>query len=117
MWSRGLTWAASWGTCEWRATSRWTSHWFEADGQGRGQRVNLEVLVEERSAEQALRMLLPCIVPGIDFEIRVFQGKPDPLKRLPIMLRKYVTWIAQKNTSRVVLVGRDDDDCLELKAR
>lgn len=78
--------------------------------------MNLEVLVEERSAEQALRELLPRIVPGIDFELRVFQGKSDLLKRLPSRLKGYATWIAHANTSLVVLVDRDDDDCLTLKA-
>ncbi len=77
--------------------------------------MNLEVIVEERSAEQALRILLPRIVPGIDFEIRVFQGKSDLLKRLPNRLKGYATWIAQANATLVVLVDRDDDDCLALK--
>lgn len=37
----------------------------------------LEILVEELSAEFALRSILPKIVPGEVFEIRVFRGKPD----------------------------------------
>ncbi len=78
--------------------------------------MNLEVLVEERSAEQALRLLLPRIVPNVDFEVRVFQGKTDLLKRLPDRLKGYSTWITQRDTCLVVLVDRDDDDCLTLKA-
>lgn len=78
--------------------------------------MNLEILVEERSAEQALRILLPRIVPNSDFEVRVFQGKTDLLKKLPDRLNGYATWITQAGTCLVVLVDRDDDDCLTLKA-
>lgn len=78
--------------------------------------MNLEVLVEERSAEQALRVLLPRIVPDASFEVRVFQGKVDLLKRLPDRLKGYSTWIARADTCLVVLIDRDDDDCLKLKA-
>ncbi len=78
--------------------------------------MNLEILVEERSAERALGVLLPRIVPGIAFEIRVFQGKKDLLKRLPDRLKGYATWITRADTCLVVLVDRDNDDCLTLKA-
>lgn len=78
--------------------------------------MNLEVLVEERSAEQALRVLLPRTVPNADFEVRVFQGKTDLLRRLPDRLKGYATWITRADTCLVVLVDRDDDDCLTLKA-
>ncbi|MGH3941841.1 MAG: DUF4276 family protein [Pseudonocardiaceae bacterium] len=78
--------------------------------------MNLEILVEERSAEHALRALLPRIVPGLDFEIRVFQGKADLLKKLPDRLKGYAAWITQADTCLIVLVDRDDDDdCLRLK--
>jgi hypothetical protein len=78
--------------------------------------VNLEILVEERSAESALEVLLPRIVPGAEFEIRVFRGKPDLLKKLPDRLKGYAAWITRAGTYLVVLVDRDDDDCLALKA-
>ncbi len=78
--------------------------------------MNLEILVEERSAEHALRALLPRIVSRVDFEIRVFQGKPDLLKKLPDRLKGYAGWIARADTCLVVLVDRDNDDCLRLKA-
>lgn len=78
--------------------------------------MNLEVLVEERSAEHALRVLLPRIVPNADFEVRVFQGKVDLLKKLPDRLKGYASWITRADTCLVVLVDRDDDDCLKLKA-
>lgn len=78
--------------------------------------MNLEILVEERSAERALGVLLPRIVPDIDFEIRVFRGKTDLLKKLPHRLKGYTDWITQADTCLVVLVDRDDDECLALKA-
>jgi Domain of unknown function (DUF4276) len=78
--------------------------------------VNLEILVEERSAESALEVLLPRVVPGIDFEIRVFRGKADLLKKLPDRLKGYAAWITRVDTYLVVLVDRDDDDCRVLKA-
>lgn len=78
--------------------------------------MNLEILVEERSAERALGVLLPSIVPGVDFEIRVFRGKTDLLKKLPDRLKGYASWITQADACLVVLVDRDDDDCLTLKA-
>jgi hypothetical protein len=80
--------------------------------------VRLEVLVEERSAETALNILLPKIL-GSDaiFQIRVFQGKHDLLSRLPARLAGYSTWVHSGQTRIVVLVDRDDDDCRELKQR
>lgn len=63
--------------------------------------MNLEILVEERSA--------------VEFEVRVFQGKPDLMKKLPRRLKGYSTWITHADTCLVVLVDRDNDDCLILK--
>ncbi len=51
--------------------------------------MNLEILVEEYSAESALILLLPRIVPGVEFEVRVFRGKLDLLKKLPNRLKGY----------------------------
>lgn len=81
------------------------------------QRVNLEVLVEEPSTERALRCLLPKIVPGVPFEIRDFRGKDRLLVELPKRLRGYQSWIDGTATRVVVVVDRDDDDCVELKRR
>lgn len=77
--------------------------------------MKLEILVEERSAERALGGLLPRIVPSVDFEIRVFRGKTDLLKKLSDRLKGYAAWITRADTYLVVLVDRDDD-CLALKA-
>lgn len=78
--------------------------------------MNPEILVEELSAERALGVLLPRIIPGIDFGIHVFRGKTDLLKKLPHRLKGYSDWITREDTYLVVLVDRDDDDCLALKA-
>jgi hypothetical protein len=77
----------------------------------------LEVLVEERSAEAALRVLLPRIVPGVPFRIYAFQGKRDLLSNLPYRLRDYARYIATADVRVVVLLDRDDDDCAALKER
>ena len=76
---------------------------------------NLEVLVEEYSAEVALEHLLPKILPvGIDFNIRHFRGKPDLLKQLPRRLKGYRSWIPD-DWRILVLCDRDNEDCYELK--
>ena len=77
--------------------------------------MHLEVLVEERSAEAALRQILPRIAPAVSFEIRIFGGKPDLLVQLPKRLRAYHKWIPE-DLRVVVLVDADSDDCGELKA-
>ncbi|MFC9253539.1 DUF4276 family protein [Amycolatopsis thailandensis] len=79
--------------------------------------VNLVVLVEERSADEALRALLPKITPGVVFQIAPFDGKGDLLRKLPHRFREYAHYWTAVDLRVVVLVDRDDDDCLELKAR
>lgn len=76
----------------------------------------LIVLVEEPSMEVALEQLLPKMLAGAQFEIRRFQCKDDLLKNLPARLRGYRTWLPQ-GWAILVLVDRDDDDCLALKQR
>jgi Domain of unknown function (DUF4276) len=74
------------------------------------------VLVEEPSMEEALQRLLPKMLkPGVSAEIRQFQCKDDLLKQLPQRLAAYAQWLP--DTAKVlVIVDRDDDDCLQLKA-
>lgn len=74
----------------------------------------LIVLVEEPSMEAVLDHLLPKMLPETDFEIRRFQCKDDLLKNLPSRLRGYSAWLPESWVI-LVLVDRDDDDCLELK--
>jgi hypothetical protein len=80
--------------------------------------VRLEVLVEEESAERLLRELVPRIVPEVGFEIRTFQGKPALLRELPKRMQGYAQVRKFEPGLKVlILVDRDDDDCLRLKAR
>lgn len=76
---------------------------------------HIEFLVEESSTEAFLRALLPRILPAsCTFDVHPFQGKDDLLKKLLGRLRGYATWLP--DTWRiVVLVDRDDDDCVQLK--
>lgn len=76
----------------------------------------LIALVEEHSMAVALEGLLPQVLRGAEFEIRPFQCKDDLLKRLPERLRGYAHWLPQE-CAILVLVDRDDDDCLVLKQR
>lgn len=77
----------------------------------------LEVLVEEQSAEVALKILLPKIAPGVEANIRTFQGKQAMLRKLPGRFAGYKQQVKYSNVKIVVLVDRDSDDCHELKTR
>lgn len=67
--------------------------------------------------EAFLHALLPRMLPtGRTFVVHPFQGKPDLLGRLPDRLRGYASWLPD-DWRIVVVVDRDDDDCLELKAQ
>ncbi len=76
----------------------------------------LIVFVEEPSMEATVEHLLPKLMNDVDFEIRRFQCKDDLLKNLPDRLFGYSTWLP-KNWAILVLVDRDDDDCLALKQK
>ena len=109
------------GTCGWRGTSRSvTLSLLRANLRGRS--VHLEFLVEEQSAEVALRILVPKIVgQTITFDLHPFQGKHDLMRGLPARLRAYArwvqpTWIQAGGTGIVVLIDEDRQDCKRLKA-
>lgn len=81
--------------------------------------IQLEVLVEEASAEEALRHLLPRLLQG-RARARVINlgSKYKLLKVLEDRLRAYQERINKGEDLRImVLVDRDDDDCVQLKAR
>lgn len=65
--------------------------------------------------EALLRAVLPRFVPGLSFEVFPFLSKDDLLKKLPQRLRGYSGWFPDDRCVLVV-VDRDDDDCLKLKA-
>ena len=75
----------------------------------------LIVFVEEDSMEAALEHLLPKLLGDIEFQIIRFQCKDDLLKNAPARLKGYAAWLPE-NWRILVLVDRDDDDCLVLKA-
>lgn len=79
--------------------------------------MHLEVLVEEPSAEIALRILIPKIVgENTTFRIHPFQGKQDLVKNLLGRLRGYRRWLPS-DWRVVVLIDEDREDCLTLKSR
>jgi len=75
---------------------------------------HVEVLVEEPSAEAALRILLPRILGAVSFEVYQHTCKHELMKRLPQRLRGYASWLPD-DWRIVVVVDRDDDDCAVLK--
>lgn len=77
---------------------------------------HVEVLVEEPSAEAALRILLPKMLGDASFAVYAHSCKDDLLKRLPERLRGYAAWLPD-DWRIVVVVDRDDDDCAQLKKR
>jgi len=80
--------------------------------------VHIEFLVEEQSAEEALRVLVPRVAgPEVTFQVHSFRGKTDLLMKLPSRLRAYVRWIAAADSRVVVMIDEDRQDCRQLKAR
>lgn len=76
--------------------------------------MHLEFLLEEPSAEAALQVLLPKMVPNVSFALHVMGGKTVLLKQLTKRLRGYARWLP--STYRIiVLVDRDEQDCQQLK--
>lgn len=79
--------------------------------------MHFEVLVEEISAETALRALLPEILgPMHTFQIRSHRGKPDLLAKLPDRLKGYRSWIPD-HYRLVILIDEDRENCHLLKDR
>lgn len=80
--------------------------------------MQIEILVEEQSAEEALRHLLPGLLKSrARAKVINLGSKYKLLKVLPERLAAYRRRIASGEPLRVVvLVDRDDDDCERLKA-
>ncbi len=81
--------------------------------------IQVEVLVEEASAEEALRYLLPKLLHGrARPKVINFGSKYKLLKVLKDRLQAYRVRIGKGEDLRImVLVDRDDDDCAQLKAK
>jgi len=76
---------------------------------------HLIFLVEERSMETFLQVLLPKVLPETAFEIHPFKGKHDMMRNLKQRLRSYKKTLSPEKRL-IVLVDRDNQDCKELKA-
>jgi len=81
--------------------------------------IQLEVLVDEASAEEALRHWLPRLLQGrARAKVINLGSKYKLLKVLEDRLRAYRARIDKGEDLRImVLVDRDTDDCVELKAK
>jgi hypothetical protein len=78
---------------------------------------HLELLVEEPSMEAFLRAFLPRLLPqDRTFEVHAFEGKGDLMGKLEARLRGYAAWLPA-DWRILVVVDRDDEDCLGLKQR
>lgn len=76
---------------------------------------HIEFLVEEPSMEEALRLLLPRIIGDTSFAIYPHQCKDDLIASLPKRMKGYAAWLPE-NYRVLVVIDRDDDNCVELKA-
>jgi len=74
----------------------------------------LEILVEERSMEEFLDILIPSVAPSLKYQIYSYNGKPDLLKKLPDRLKGYKKWLPSDWRIMVVL-DSDGKDCREIK--
>jgi Domain of unknown function (DUF4276) len=77
---------------------------------------HVEVVVEEPSMEEALRAILPKILGDMSFAIYRHRCKDDLLLQLPKRLHGYSKFLPS-NWRVIVIVDRDDDECMELKAK
>ena len=79
--------------------------------------MHIEFLLEEPSAEAVLNAILPKILSeNISFELHVFKGKQDLLRKLPTQLQVYSKWLPG-DWRIIVLIDEDRRDCHELKAK
>ena len=77
--------------------------------------MHIEFLLEEPSAEETLKAILPKILSNdVTVGFVVFEGKDDLLNNLPVRLRGY-QWIPD-DWRIMVLIDEDRRDCRELKA-
>jgi len=76
--------------------------------------MHIEILVEEQSMEEALKNLLPRMLPSeTTYRIHNFLGKQNLLRQLPARLRGY-RWIPD-DYRIIVLLDEDRQNCFNLK--
>ncbi len=80
----------------------------------------LEILVEEKSMEEFLRIFLPTILPAnwqinVNCFIRSFEGKNDLQKWLPKQIKVFSNW--HEPIGVIVLHDQDSADCKKLKQK
>jgi len=79
--------------------------------------MHIEFLVEEASCAALLRVLVPKLLGNaVEFNLHVFQGKQALLASLPSRMKGYARWLPP-DWRIVVLVDRDNDDCVSLKRK
>ena len=78
--------------------------------------MHIEFFLEEPSAEEALKAILPKIFSNdVTFDFLVFEGKDDLVNNLAARLKGY-QWIPC-DWRIMVLIDEDREDCHELKAK
>ncbi len=79
--------------------------------------MHIDFHLEEPSAEEALRNIVPRIITtDHTYRFLIYNGKYDLLKKLPNRLKTYSKWLSG-DYKLVVLIDEDRQDCLELKQR
>lgn len=78
--------------------------------------MHVDFLLEEASAEAALNLLLPKLLPpGCTFTCIPHQGKDDLLRRLPGRLKNYARLLPANADLRVVVMMDADANCVHRK--
>lgn len=78
--------------------------------------VHYEFIVEDQSMEVFLDGFIRSVIVDATYQVYSHQGKSDLIRKLPSRLRGYAGWIPS-NWRIVILLDRDDDDCVLLRER
>lgn len=79
--------------------------------------MHIEFLLEEPSAEAALNMMLPKLLPpSVTWSCHPHRGKTDLFQRLPGRLKTYARQFPHQPELRVVILMDADTDCRRRKA-
>ncbi|WP_223653086.1 DUF4276 family protein [Hymenobacter psoromatis] len=77
--------------------------------------MHVEFLLEEPSAEAALKELLPRLLPDATWQCHPHRGKHDLLARLPGRLKTYARQLLHTPDLRVVILMDADANCRQAK--